>query len=52
MQCEFCELARDCKDPAQYGGGCDIDGADDFGCSSPEDLDTIPEYDDDNGYDY
>ena len=31
MKCAFCELARECKDPAQYGGGCDIDGVDDFG---------------------
>ena len=28
----FCEFARECKDPAQNSGGCDIDGADDFGC--------------------
>ena len=33
MKCEFCELARECTDPARFGGGCDIDGADDFGCN-------------------
>lgn len=36
MKCECCELARECKDPARYGGGCDIDGADDFGCSTDD----------------
>ena len=34
MKCEYCEFARECTDPAQNGGGCDIDGADDFGCNS------------------
>ena len=37
MKCEFCEFACECKDPAQYGGGCDIDGADDFGCGTSGD---------------
>lgn len=23
MKCEFCELARECKDPAQFGGDCE-----------------------------
>jgi len=37
MKCEFCEIARECKDPAQYSGGCDIDGVDDFGCGTSDD---------------
>ena len=32
MKCENCECALICTDPARFGGGCDIDGADDFGC--------------------
>ena len=34
MKCECCEFARECTDPAQNGGGCDIDGVDDFGCDN------------------
>ena len=37
MKCEYCEFARECTDPAQNGGGCDIDGVDDFGCDSGHD---------------
>lgn len=40
MRCECCEVALDCTDPAQRGGGCDMDGADDFGC----DLEYNTEY--------
>lgn len=39
MKCDFCEFARECTDPAQFGGGCDIDGVDDFGCDSGNDGD-------------
>lgn len=34
MKCEYCEYACGCGDPAQFGGGCDIDGVDDFGCDT------------------
>lgn len=46
MKCECCELARECKDPAQYGGGCDIDGVDDFGCGTSDDDSEESEVDD------
>ena len=36
MKCEFCDFARECKDPSCLGGGCDIDGTDDFGCGFSE----------------
>ena len=42
MKCDFCEFARECTDPAQFGGGCDIDGVDDFGCGSGEVFDNDP----------
>lgn len=50
MKCEFCELARDCKDPAQSGGGCDMDGVDDFGAGNYHDDLNYPEDDYDFGY--
>ena len=31
MWCSMCPFLADCEDPAQLGGGCDCDGADDFG---------------------
>ena len=43
MECEFCEFARECKDPAQYGGGCDIDGVDEFGCGTVNEDDEDQE---------
>ena len=39
MRCDSCEFWRECTDPAQFGGGCDIDGVDDFGCDSGNDGD-------------
>lgn len=51
MKCEFCELARDCLDPAQDFGGCDIDGVDDFGCGFFEDEEDDLDQDEDD-WDY
>ena len=45
MKCEFCEFASECKDPARYGGGCDIDGVDDFGCGTADVRDEEDEDD-------
>ena len=33
MWCSMCPFCSTCEDPAQVGGGCDCDGADDFGVS-------------------
>ena len=41
MWCCNCPAFDDCEDPAKLGGGCDIDGADDFG------VDPIDDFDDD-----
>ena len=41
MWCSMCPFFEDCKDPAKLGGGCDCDGADDFG------VDPIDDFDDD-----
>lgn len=53
MLCINCECAMDCLDPDRFGGGCDMDGVDDFGRGRDLlDDDSIPEHDeDDNGYD-
>ncbi len=46
MWCSMCPFLADCEDPAQLGGGCDCDGADDYG------VDPIDDYDDaDESYD-
>ena len=37
MRCFNCPDFPWCCSPAQNGGGCDIDGADDFGCGFFED---------------
>ena len=38
MWCSNCPFFDTCEDPAKLGGGCDIDGADDFGVDPVEDL--------------
>lgn len=42
MKCEFCELAMSCTSPDACYGGCDLDGVDDRGCSSLDEI--IDEY--------
>lgn len=37
MWCSMCPFLADCEDPAQLGGGCDCDGADDFGVDPLDD---------------
>ena len=37
MWCSMCPFLADCEDPAQLGGGCDCDGADDFGVDPIDD---------------
>ena len=53
MLCINCERFMGCPVSSTNGGGCDIDGVDDFGRG--RDLiamDSIPEYDEeDDGYD-
>ena len=41
MWCCNCPAFDNCDDPAKLGGGCDCDGADDFG------VDPIDDFDDD-----
>ena len=31
MWCSMCPFFDGCEDSAKFGGGCDCDGADDFG---------------------
>lgn len=37
MLCSMCPFSADCEDSAQLGGGCDCDGADDFGVDPLDD---------------
>lgn len=39
MWCSNCPNFDTCEDLAKLGGGCDIDGADDFGVDPVEDFD-------------
>ena len=49
MQCINCSQYPGCPQVVSNGGGCDIDGSDDFGCGSPlPDFDSIPDYDEDD----
>ena len=42
MWCSNCPFMDTCEDDAQLGGGCDCDGADDFGVDPiDDDLDPI-----------
>ncbi len=41
MWCSMCPFLADCEDPAQLGGGCDCDGADDFGVDPLDDIDDF-----------
>lgn len=47
MWCANCPFLLNCEDPAQLGGGCDCDGADDFGVDPLEDL-TDGDYEEDD----
>lgn len=47
MKCANCGLANVCRNPARFNGGCDIDGADDFGCGF---LDDEYDYGDEDLY--
>ena len=40
MWCSNCPNFDTCEDPAKLGGGCDIDGADDFGVDPVEDMEV------------
>jgi len=51
MWCSNCPFLDTCEDDAQLGGGCDCDGADDFGVDPLDDfgvdpLDDIDDIDD------
>ena len=37
MWCSMCPFYGECEDPPQRGGGCDCDGADDYGVDSIDD---------------
>ena len=37
MRCSMCPFLDTCEDDAQLGGGCDCDGADDFGVDPIDD---------------
>ena len=39
MWCSTCPFLPTCEDAAQLGGGCDCDGADDFGVDPIDDFD-------------
>lgn len=43
MWCSNCPNFDTCEDPAKLGGGCDIDGADDFGVDPVEDVFNVSE---------
>ena len=40
MWCSMCPFLDNCEDSAQMGGGCDCDGADDYGVDPVDDFDT------------
>lgn len=40
MWCSMCPFLDTCEDPAQMGGGCDCDGAYDYGVDPVDDFDT------------
>ena len=44
MWCSMCPFLADCEDPAQLGGGCDCDGADDYGVDPIDDGDADEEF--------
>ena len=48
MWCSMCPFLADCEDPAKLGGGCDCDGADDFGVDPIDDFGVDPIDDFDN----
>ena len=45
MWCSNCPFFDDCEDPAKLGGGCDCDGADDFGVDPLDDSEDCCDYD-------
>ena len=44
MWCCNCPFLANCEDPAQLGGGCDCDGADDYGVDPIDDGDADEEF--------
>ena len=46
MWCSMCPFLPTCEDPAQLGGGCDCDGADDFGVDPIDDFPDNDDFDD------
>ena len=46
MKCANCPNVETCEDPARHSGGCDIDGADDFGADPIEKKVKLSEEDD------
>ena len=54
MRCCNCPINYTCTSPARNGGGCDMDGADDYGCDLPSSRliygeDDYDDWDDDDG---
>ena len=43
MWCSNCPFFATCEDPAQLGGGCDCDGADDYGVDPIDDFEDVGE---------
>ena len=46
MWCSMCPFLDTCEDPAQMGGGCDCDGADDYGVDPVDDIDDFDDFED------
>ena len=44
MWCSMCPFLANCEDPAQLGGGCDCDGADDYGVDPIDDGDADQDF--------
>ena len=51
MRCFNCPDAPWCRSTARNGGGCDMDGVDDFGCGFFEDEEDDLDQDEDD-WDY
>ena len=41
MKCMYCEVYPYCRRSTISGGGCDIDGSDDFGCDMGMDTEDL-----------
>ena len=44
MWCSNCPFFETCEDPAKLGGGCDCDGADDYGVDPIDDGDADEDF--------